>query len=38
MASITITEATPMMIPNMVRNALNLFLFSAFSAIFIEFT
>ncbi len=37
MASIAMTEATPMMMPNIVRNPLNLLLARAFSAIFIRF-
>ena len=37
MASIAITEATPMMIPNMVRNALNLLRRNAERATFIKF-
>ena len=37
MASIVITDPTPMMIPSIVRNPLNLLLLSAFSAILNRF-
>ena len=37
MASIAITDATPMMIPSIVKKPLNLLFESAFSAIFIRF-
>ena len=38
MASIVMTEATPIMIPNIVRKQRSLLLFSAFSAIFRRFS